>query len=377
LTEDLGFVTWDRDVPTGGNVYNSNLLTELDALGVKVRLQTLPGPWPEGNASTHAQLAKVLQGAPTSIVDGIVGCGAPDVIAAAVDSGRVILILLHLPISDELGLEPSRRERYAALEARAIRAASGVLSTSRWSAEKFTRRFGCRDVGVAVPGVRPAEVARGSQHTGAPRFLTLATLTPTKDQLTLVHALRQVAGLSWTAALIGSDQSAPHYAARVRAHIASAGLTERIVVPGMLTGDTLDREWDAADLLVLPSRTETYGLVIGEALARGVPAVVPAETGAVEALHQGETMHSSVTPGTAVPSGDPARLAEVFRSWLTKPTLRHAWRQAALARRATLPGWQQTAKSVLTYLERVEHAPSTRTGSPPGSPQTPPHVPPP
>jgi glycosyltransferase involved in cell wall biosynthesis len=377
LTEDLGFVTWDRDVPTGGNVYNSNLLTELDALGVKVRLQTLPGPWPEGNASTHAQLAKVLQGAPTSIVDGIVGCGAPDVIAAAVDSGRVILILLHLPISDELGLEPSRRERYAALEARAIRAASGVLSTSRWSAEKFTRRFGCRDVGVAVPGVRPAEVARGSQHTGAPRFLTLATLTPTKDQLTLVQALRQVAGLSWTAALIGSDQSAPHYAARVRAHIASAGLTERIVVPGMLTGDTLDREWDAADLLVLPSRTETYGLVIGEALARGVPAVVPAETGAVEALHQGETMHSSVTPGTAVPSGDPARLAEVFRSWLTKPTLRHAWRQAALARRATLPGWQQTAKSVLTYLERVEHAPSTRTGSPPGSPQTPPHVPPP
>jgi glycosyltransferase involved in cell wall biosynthesis len=377
LTEDLGFVTWDRDVPTGGNVYNSNLLTELDALGVKVRLQTLPGPWPEGDASTHAQLAKVLQGAPTSIVDGIVGCGAPDVIAAAVDSGRVILILLHLPISDELGLEPSRRERYAALEARAIRAASGVLSTSRWSAEKFTRRFGCRDVGVAVPGVRPAEVARGSQHTGAPRFLTLATLTPTKDQLTLVQALRQVAGLSWTAALIGSDQSAPHYAARVRAHIASAGLTERIVVPGMLTGDTLDREWDAADLLVLPSRTETYGLVIGEALARGVPAVVPAETGAVEALHQGETMHSSVTPGTAVPSGDPARLAEVFRSWLTKPTLRHAWRQAALARRATLPGWQQTAKSVLTYLERVEHAPSTRTGSPPGSPQTPPHVPPP
>lgn len=369
-------MTWDRDVPTGGNVYNHNLLTELDALGVKARLRTLHGPWPEGNASTHAQLGRVLQEAPISIVDGIVGCGAPDVIAAAVDSGQVILILLHLPISDELGLEPSRRERYAALEARAIRAASGVLSTSRWSAEKFTRRFGRRDLGVAVPGVRPAEVARGSQHTGAPRFLTLATLTPTKDQLTLVQALRQVADLSWTAALVGSDQAAPHYAARIRAHIAAAGLTERIAVPGMLTGDTLAREWDAADLLVLPSRTETYGLVIGEALARGVPAVVPAETGAVEALHQGETPHSSATPGTAVPPGDPASLAELLRSWLTEPTLRHAWRQAALARRDTLPGWRQTAKAVLTYLQRVERAPSTRTGSPPGSPQTPPPAPP-
>jgi glycosyltransferase involved in cell wall biosynthesis len=376
LTKELGFVTWERDVPTGGNVYNQNLLTELDALGVKVRVETLPGLWPEGNASTHAQLARVLQNAPTSIVDGIVGCGAPDVIAAAVDSGHVILILLHLPISDELGLEPSRRERYAALEARAIRAASGVLSTSRWSAEKFTRRFGRRDFGVAVPGVRPAAVARGSQHTGGPRFLTLAALTPTKDQLTLVQALGQVAGLSWTAALVGSDQAAPHYAARVRAHIAAAGLAERIAVLGMLTGDTLAREWDAADLLILPSRIETYGLVIGEALARGIPAVVPAETGAVEALHQGETSHSPATPGTAVPSGDAASLAELLRSWLTEPTLRHAWRQAALARRDTLPGWRQTAKAVLTYLERVEHAPSTRTGSPPGSPQTPPPAPP-
>ena len=370
-------MTWDRDVPTGGNVYNSNLLTELGALGVKVRLQTLPGPWPEGNASAHAQLAKVLQGAPISIVDGIVGCGAADVIAAAVDSGCVVLILLHRPSRYVLGLEPSRRERYAALEARAIRAASGVLSTSRWSAEKFTRRFGRRDVGVAVPGVRPAAVARGSQQTGAARFLTLATLTPTKDQLTLVQALEQVADLSWTAALVGSDQAAPDYAARVRAHIAAAGLTERIAVLGLLTGDTLAREWDAADLLVLPSRTETYGLVIGEALARGVPAVVPAETGAVEALNQGETSHSSVTPGAAVPSGDPASLAELLGSWLTEPTLRHAWRQAALARRDTLPGWRRTAKAVLTYLERVEHAPSTPVGSPPESPQTPPPAPPP
>jgi Glycosyl transferases group 1 len=377
LTEDLGFVTWDRDVPTGGNVYNQNLLTELGALGVKTRVHTLPGPWPEGNASTHAQLARVLQEAPTSIVDGIVGCGAPDVIAAAVDSARVILLLLHLPISDELGLEPSRQERYAALEARAIRAASGVLSTSRWSAEQFTRRFGRRDLGIAVPGVGPAAVARGSQHTGRPHFLTLATLTPTKDQLTLVQALGQLTDLSWTAALVGSDQAAPHYAARVRAQIAAAGLTERIAVLGMLTGDTLAREWDAADLLVLPSRTETYGLVVGEALARGIPAVVPAETGAVEALHQGETSDSSTTPGTAVPSGDPASLAELLRSWLTEPTLRHAWRQAALARRDTLPGWRQTAKAVLTYLEHLEHAPSTRTGSPPGSPQTPPPAPPP
>ena len=376
LSEHLGFVTWDRDVPTGGNVYNQNLVAELRALGADVRLHTLPGQWPEGNASTHAQLARVLQEAPTSLVDGIVACGAPDVITAAVGFGQVIIIVLHLPISDELGLEPSRRERYAALEARAIQAASGVLCTSRWSAAQLNGRFGRRDVGVAVPGVGQAAVARGSQHIGPPRFLTLAALTPTKDQLTLVQALAQITNLSWTAALVGSDRAALNYAARVRAEIAAAGLGERIAVPGMLDGNALARKWDAADLLILPSRIETYGLVIGEALARGIPAVVPADTGAVEALHQGATSPSDATPGAAVPPGDPASLAVALRSWLTDPRLRHAWRQAALSRRDTLRGWRQTAESVLAYLERPQYPPSIHAGSPPGSPPTPPLEPP-
>jgi hypothetical protein len=372
----LGFVTWDRDIPTGGNVYNQNVVAELRALNVQVRLHTLPGAWPEGNASTHAQLARALQQAPTSLVDGIVACGAPDVIAAAVDSGCVIIILMHLPISEELGLEPSRRERYAALEARAIQAASGVLCTSRWSAAQLSRRFGRRDSGVAVAGVRPAAVARGSQETGHPRFLTLASLTPTKDQLTVVRALGQVAELAWTAALVGSDRAAPNYAAQVRAEIAAAGLAERIAVPGVLADDALDREWDATDLLIVPSRIETYGLVIGEALARGIPAVVSAGTGAVEALHQGVTSHSDAAPGTTVPPGDPQSLAALLSSWLTDAPLRHAWRLAARAQRDTLPGWQQTAKAVLAYLERSQHPPSIQAGLPPGSPPTPPPVPP-
>jgi glycosyltransferase involved in cell wall biosynthesis len=376
LSERLGFVTWDRDIPTGGNVYNHNLIAELRALDVEVRLHTLPGPWPEGNASTHAQLARAVQQAPTSLVDGIVACGAPDVIAAAVDSGRVIIILVHLPISDELGLEPSRRERYAALESRAIQAASGVLCTSRWSAAHLRRRFGRRDVGVAVPGVRPAAaVARGSQQAGHPRFLTLATLTPTKDQLTVVRALAQVAELGWTAALVGSDRAASNYAAQLRGEIAAAGLAERIAVPGMLVGDALDREWDAADLLIVPSRIETYGLVIGEALTRGIPAVVPAGTGAAEALHQGATSHSDAAPGTTVSPGDPQSLAALLRRWLTDAPLRHMWRRAALAQRDTLPGWQQTAEAVLAYLERLQ-PPSIQAGLPPGSPPTPPPAPP-
>jgi glycosyltransferase involved in cell wall biosynthesis len=374
----LGFVTWDRDDPTGGNVYNQALVTELCDLGIDVQLHKLAGPWPDGDATTHAELSRALRATPACLVDGIVACGSPDVVAAAVESGHAVTIVVHLPIGDELGLDPARRERYAVLEAQAVRAGSGVLCSSRWSAAELARRYGRRDIGVAVPGVTPAPVARGSSVAGrTPRFLTLATLTPTKDQLNLVQALAQVADLLWTAALVGSDRVDPDYAARVRAEVAAAGLEERITVFGTLAGQVLDQEWDAADLLVLPSRTETYGLVVGEALARGIPAIVSAGTGAVEALQQGERSSSDATPGTGVPAGDPASLAAVLRNWLTQPMLRRTWRQAALARRDTLPGWQQTAAAVLAYLERPPNPSSTRAGSPPAPPPTPPPEPPP
>ena len=59
--------------------------------------------------------------------------------------------------------------------------------------------------------------------------------------------------------------------------------------PGALTGARLDAVWAATDLLLLTSASETFGMVVTEALARGIPAVVTGGTGAVEAL-LGETL---------------------------------------------------------------------------------------
>ena len=393
----LGFVTWDRDTPTGGTVYDQNLVTELRALGIAVRLHQLAGPWPETDASTQANLAQSLRAQPACVVDGILAGASPEVVAAAVESGHAVTLVVHLPISDELGLDPARRERYAALEGQAVRAASGVVCPSHWCAAELRQRYGRSDLGVAIPGVTPAPAAPGSQHSGgAPRLLTLASLTPTKDQLTLVRAFARLTDLAWSADLVGFDVADPGYAARVRHEVAEAGLKDRISVTGALTGSALDQRWDAADLLVLPSRVETFGLVVTEALARGIPAIVSAGTGAVEALQQGATVPTDAVqgtagptdavpgtarptdamPGTAVPPGDPTALAAVLRRWLTEPTLRRAWQQSALARRGNLPGWQRTAEAVLSYLERPQQPLSTPSGSPPALPPMTPPVPP-
>ncbi|PLC11179.1 hypothetical protein AUQ48_01600 [Kocuria flava] len=133
----------------------------------------------------------------------------------------------------------------------------------------------------------------------------------------------------------------------------------RVRVPGPLTGAALEEQWAATDLLVLPSRAETYGMVVAEALAHGVPALVPAGTGAVEALDG--TPHGvgpAERAGAALDPADPTAWTTALRAWLADPALRERWRTAALARRRRLRRWSDTAHDVLAALEAPARAPS-------------------
>lgn len=373
----LGLVTWADPRPSGGNVYNDALVAALRAAGTRVSVQRVPGRWPDPDEVDQERLAAALQQADDLLVDGIVASGAPGVVARAVSAGHRVVVLCHMSIADEIGLAPPDRARRAEAEAGALGSSSGVITPSRWAADLLRARYRRLDVGIARPGVAPAPVAPGSGDGHALRLLVLAAVTPTKDQLTLVRALARVGDLPWQAHLIGSTEVDPDYVAAVRAEIVAAGLTTRVHLRGALLGTALDTEWSATDLVVLPSRTETYGLVVIEALARGIPSVVTAGTGAVEALGAGAAGAvgaAGSSPGTAVPGGDPAALADVLRGWLTDPELRRTWRAAAIARRDTLPGWRSTASAVLAHLDRIG---STPTGSTPGpGPMPPPAEPP-
>ena len=95
---------------------------------------------------------------------------------------------------------------------------------------------------------------------------------------------------------------------------------------GARIGGELCAAYAAADLLVLPSRAETYGMVVTEALARGVP-VIAADVGGVrEALGHAE---DGTRPGLLVPPDDFVALGEALRSWLDDEVLRARLRRAA------------------------------------------------
>ena len=120
--------------------------------------------------------------------------------------------------------------------------------------------------------------------------------------------------------------------------------------PGPCTGPELDRAYAAADLLVLASHAETYGMVVTEALARGLPVLATEVGGVTEALGYGE---DGTRPGLLVPPDDPAALGAAVRAWLEDAELRDRLRLAARGRRAKLRPWAATASAVADVLAGV------------------------
>jgi glycosyltransferase involved in cell wall biosynthesis len=181
----------------------------------------------------------------------------------------------------------------------------------------------------------------------------------------LAEALAQVADLPWRCLCVGTPSRDPGFVARLRRQILAYGLADRIRFPGPRTGDELDATYAAADLLVLASRGETYGMVVTEALACGIPVLATAANGLPEAL--GRAPDGSL-PGMLVQPDDPAALAEALRRWLSDADLRRRLRRSARGRRTTLRGWAATSELVSNVL-RVATARGRPEGPPAGVPR--------
>jgi len=331
-------------VPTGGHVYNGRLLREWAATGFPVTIERVAGEWPNPSPSERANLQSVLTRYPLVLVDGLVGAACPEQVANAESAGTRVVILVHLPLPAEPGLAVADRIRLASCEKRALHAASAVVTTSRWAARELHRRYRLAGVHVAQPGADRARVASGSRP---PHVLVLAAFTPGKNHATLLGALERLDDLDWSAAFVGRPPSDSVLAQAWEHRVATSSVCGRLEVPGPLLGDALDAQWSRTDLLVLVSRVETFGLVVNEAFAHGIPAVVGAGTGAVEALvGDGE----GPPPGAAADPSDPNAIATTLRTFLADPRVRDEWRRSALVRRKRMRPWSRTAQDVQRAL---------------------------
>ena len=332
---------------SGGNVYDRRLCRALEADGWAVRELRAPGTYPHPDGAATAALAQLLAAVPdggTVLVDGLVACAAPEGVVPAA-ARLALVVLVHLPLGDESGADPVLVGR----ERATLAAATAVVATSPWTARRLAVLHGLAPerITVAAPGVDPAPLAPGTD--GASHLLCVGSITPTKGQDLLVDALAAVPDRSWTCDLVGPVSRDPGHVAAVEGAITRHGLGARIRVTGPRMGPELDAAYAAADLLVVPSRAETYGMVVTEALARGIPVLATSAGGLVETL--GHDPDGAV-PGIVVPPQDSAALGLAIKDWLDDPVRRDGLRRSAAGRRGMLDGWEVTSRCVVTLLAR-------------------------
>lgn len=334
--------------PSGGTHYNEAVITALRGLGHEVDVRHVPGRWPRPRAVDRVALSDAMHASGILLVDGIMALAAPESVEETVRRGACVHVMVHSLLTADPSLGRAERESFAVSERSALHAASSVTCASRWSAEDVQARHPGVVANVAEPGCDIAERAVGSTP---PQFLVLAALTPLKNQATVLRVLRDLIDLPWTLQLVGSGTVDPEYAEELH-QLARNLPADRVAFRGVLTGPELDAVWCATDLLLLTSTSETYAMVVTEALARGIPAVVPGGTGAPEALLGALPAASGQPPGAIVDAFDEPALRQKVRSWLTSADVRHSWKAAAMDRRTTLTSWTETARCLLGIIHR-------------------------
>jgi glycosyltransferase involved in cell wall biosynthesis len=344
----------DPQRPSGGNTYDRRLCESLGRLGWSVHVHTVPGPWPSTTGAAAKALAHALSAIPDDapvIVDGLVGCGLPE--AMLPEAKRLqLMALVHMPLGSADGPEGGEAR---AREDAVLAQCAAVIATSEWSRRWLLTCYGLEEAPIAVaePGVDLADTARGTASGGS--LLCIAAVTPIKGHDVLVDALAEIRDLSWSCRCVGSTAIDADFVSETARRSEGHGISDRVTFGGPLTGGALDRAYAAADVLVVASRAETYGMVVTEALARGLP-VIATDVGGVRHAMGGQTGHE---PGVLVPAAAPSALALVLCRWLTDSAWRRELRMRAQARRGTLTPWSATATRVAEVVTAISERSTT------------------
>ncbi len=214
-----------------------------------------------------------------------------------------------------------------------------------------SRPSACRPrIAVGAPGTDPAPRAIGGAEYGVPSLLCVATVTPRKGHAVLLDALAGLRDRPWRLHCAGSLARDEATAAAVREATVRHGLADRVVWHGEVDAARLDALYAQADLFVLPSFHEGYGMALAEALARGLPVVSCAAGAIVDTV--------PATAGVLVPPGDAVALRAALRRVMADAAWRASLAAGARGAGARLPGWPAAVVRFAAVLEAAMEAAS-------------------
>jgi len=339
-------VPGDLATPTGGYAYDRRIIAELAAIGFSPQVVDLGEGFPHPSAAVHAAACArlaALSAAPPIVIDGLAFGVLPEA-AAAMRASHCLIALVHHPLALEAGLSASEAARLATSERAALAAARHVVVTGPSTAQILAADYGVSSdrITVVEPGTERGK-PRMRARCEPMRLLAVGALVPRKGYDVLIAALAELSGLDWRLVIAGDGTRCPATAQRLVADLTRYNLAGRVALRGAVAPQELAALYAEADLFVLPSRFEGYGMAYAEALAHGLP-VIGTTAGAIP-----QTVPA--TAGVLVPTDDVGALAGALRRLIED---RHEYeRYAAGARAVTFPTWHEQGRRFAAVLERV------------------------
>lgn len=333
----------DLSAPTGGYAYARAILPRMAGHGIALNHVALPAGYPHPTAADLDATADAVDAMPLHtvlLIDGLAYGAMPAHLIARFR--RPIVALVHHPLGYETGLSPAAAAALIASERVALALAHHVIATSETTAQTLRDAFGVSPeaLSVAVPGVDRAPRAIG---TGDPvQLLALGAISRRKGYDVLVAALDGLPSRDWLLTIVGDTDRDPATSHALRAQIAASAASRNITLTGALEPGALDAAFYAADVFVMPSRYEGYGMAVTEALVRGLPLV--STTGGALA----QTVPDAAS--LKVPPDDVLALREALRRIVTDRALRLRLSDAAWALAASLPTWDETTARLASVL---------------------------
>ena len=341
-------VPGDLATPTGGYAYDRRMMTELGNLGWQIDLLDLGEgfPWPDEATRATAQSRLLAMPADRSIVVDGLALGVLPETASRLAGRNPLLALVHHPLALEWGLSVKQADALRASERAALAAVQGVVVTSAATAKLVASDYGvpAERIAVARPGSDPAPMSQASQD-GVVRLLSVGAIVPRKGFDVLITALATLTDLSWRLTIAGDRTRDRNAAARLDADIARHALGDRIAAPGAVSPQRLAALYAEADVFVLASHFEGYGMAYAEAVAHGLP-VIGTSAGAIP-----DTVPADA--GLLVDPGDSFALARALRRVIGDADLRRRLASAARAAAPQLPTWRHSAEIFARALETL------------------------
>lgn len=345
---DVAFaIPGDLLTPTGGYAYDRRVLSLLPSYGINATHIVLPCSYPSPTVTDLDATERLLAAAPSKaklLIDGLAYGALPADLIDRLD--RRIIALVHHPLALEAGLSEARKAALRDSERAALARARHVIVTSRSTADSLVADYAVprERITVAEPGTDPAHRATG---TGTPmQLLAVGAVVPRKAYDLLVKALAPLADLDWRLLITGVLDRSPEAVASLRAAIAASPVGDRIQLTGAVVPATLERYYGSADIFVSPSLYEGYGMVLAEAMARGLPIVCTTGGAAAETV--------PAAAAIKVPPGDVAALTQALRQAIVHRKQRRAMADAAWDAGRQLPPWSETARRIAAAILEIK-----------------------